>query len=56
MLDRMRKDLISYQITSNDLHVSAKSKTAISADELEKSRKAKEMRMQAKLRLENLME
>lgn len=55
MLDRMKKDLISNEINSNELHDSFKSKESIKADELEKSRKSKEMKMQAKLKLEELM-
>lgn len=55
MLDRMKKDLISNKINSNDLHESYKQKVQIKEEELEKSRKSKEQRMQAKLRLDTLM-
>ena len=45
MLDRMRKDLISAQIKSNDLFESKKQKESGMPDEIEKSRKSKESRM-----------
>lgn len=45
MLDRMKKDLISLQLTSNDLTESLKSKRIIIGDELNKQRKAKENKL-----------
>ena len=55
MLDRMKKDLISTQIRSGEMHDSFKSKEKIQTEEAEKSRRAKEQKMQAKIRLEALM-
>eukprot|EP00347_Sterkiella_histriomuscorum_P012519 403368264 len=55
MLDRMKKDLISLQLTSNDLTESLKSKKIIINDELNKQRKSKENKLQSKYRLDNLM-
>jgi len=45
MLDRMKKDLISLQLTSNDLTESLKSKKIIINDELNKQRKSKENKL-----------
>lgn len=55
MLDRMKKDLISLQLTSNDLIESLKSKKIIINEELNKQRKSKENKLQSKYRLDNLM-
>jgi len=55
MLDRMKKDLISLQLVSNDLMESLKSKRQIMNDELNKNKKSKENKLQAKYRLDNLM-
>ena len=55
MLDRMKKDLISLQLFSNDLMESLKSKRQIMNDELNKNRKSKENKLQSKYRLDNLM-
>ena len=55
MLDRMKKDLISLQLTSNDLIESLKSKKIIYEDELNKQRKSKENKLQSKYKLDNLM-
>jgi hypothetical protein len=55
MLDRMKKDLISLQLHSNDLTESLKSKRIIITDELNKHRKAKENKLQSKYKLDNLM-
>jgi hypothetical protein len=55
MLDRMKKDLISLQLISNDLMESLKSKKQIMNDELNKHRKSKENKLQSKYRLDNLM-
>jgi hypothetical protein len=45
MLDRMKKDLISLQLTSNDLTESLKSKKIIINEELNKQRKSKENKL-----------
>lgn len=55
MLDRMKKDLIALQLTSNDLMESLKSKKIIINEELNKQRKSKENKLQSKYRLDNLM-
>jgi hypothetical protein len=55
MLDRMKKDLISLQLTSNDLIESLRSKRSIMNDELNKQRKSKENKLQSKYRLDSLM-
>lgn len=55
MLDRMKKDLIALKIEAKDMFESAKQKDSIAFEETEKSRKAKEQRMQAKVKLEALM-
>lgn len=52
MLERMRKDLIAQQISTNEMRGSYTQKATIMNDETEKSRKSKEQRMQAKQRLE----
>jgi len=51
----MKKDLISTQIRAQELHESYKSKQAIAAEEADKNRKAKQQRLQAQHRLEELM-
>lgn len=55
VIERMKRDLIAVRIEANELHESQKQKEAIMAEESEKNRRSKEQRMQAKLRLENLM-
>jgi hypothetical protein len=55
MLDRMKKDLISLTLISNDLVESLRSKRSIMSDELNKKRKSKENKLQSKYRLDNLM-
>ena len=45
MLDRMKKDLISLQLTSNDLIESLRSKRQIMNDEMNKQRKSKENKL-----------
>ena len=55
MIERMKKDLIAIKIKANELGDSYKQKESIMNDESEKSRKTKELRMQAKTKLENLM-
>jgi hypothetical protein len=55
MLDRMKKDLISLTLYSNDLVESLRSKRSIMTDELNKKRKSKENKLQSKYRLDNLM-
>ena len=55
MLDRMKKDLISLQLVSNDLMESLRSKRTIMTDELNKQRKSKENKLQSKYKLDNLM-
>ena len=55
MLDRMRKDIIALQIQSNELQISFKSKNGIFTDEVEKSRKSKEQKLQSKYKLDGLM-
>jgi len=55
MIERMKRDLIAVRIEANELHESARQKEAVMAEEGDKNRQCKEQRMQAKLRLENLM-
>lgn len=55
MLDRMKKDLIAMKINTNDLKTSLKHKNSIVENEDEKSRKSNENRLQAKLKLDNLI-
>ena len=55
MIERMKKDIIALQIQANEMHDSYKQKELIMTEEVEKSRKAKEQRMQAKYKLESLM-
>ncbi len=55
MLDRMKKDLISLQLVSNDYMESLRSKKTIMTDELNKQRKSKENKLQSKYRLDQLM-
>ena len=55
MIERMKKDLIAIKIEANDLLDSQRQKEGILAEESDKSRKTKEQRMQAKVKLENLM-
>ncbi len=55
MLDRMKKDLISLQLVSNDFIESLKSKKIICTDEVNKQRTAKEHKLQSKYKLDNLM-
>lgn len=55
MLDRMKKDLISSQLRSQDLYQSMKSKSDIVTEETEKQRKAKQERIQAKVKIQTIM-
>lgn len=55
MIERMKKDLIAIKISANELSESFKQKEGIMNEEQDKSRKTKEQRMQAKVKLENLM-
>ncbi len=55
MLKRMRRDMISLQLDTNDLTESLKSKQFIYKEESEKHRLAKEGKLQSKYRLDNLM-
>ena len=56
MIERMKRDLIALQITANEVRESHKQKEAIMYEESEKCRKAKEQRLQAKDKLQNLMD
>jgi len=47
MLTRIQKDLIATKIRANELHESYASKKYILEEETEKSRKAKQIRLQA---------
>jgi hypothetical protein len=55
MMDRMRADLISSQLQSQSLKDSVKSKHDIAKEESEKLRKAKQDRVRAKMKLEEVM-
>lgn len=55
MIERMKKDLIALSIKTTEMHESYKSKEGIMGEEVEKSRKAKEQKMQAKFKLDSLM-
>ncbi len=55
MISRMRQDLIATQISANELHEAFKQKTLVSEEETEKNRQAKQRRLQAQHRLEDLM-
>ena len=55
MIERMKKDLIALQIRTTEMHDSYKNKEGIMGEEVEKSRKAKEQKLQAKFKLDNLM-
>ena len=52
MLKRMKQDLISSQLRSQELKESMKSKQDILTEETEKQRKAKQERIQAKMKFE----
>jgi hypothetical protein len=56
MIDRIKKDIIALNISSYDLRDSNKQKEIIMQEEADKSRKAKEQRLQAKERLQQLMD
>ena len=56
MIDRIKKDIIALNISSYDLRDSNKQKEIIMQEEADKSRKAKEQRLQAKDRLQQLMD
>ena len=51
----MKADLISSQLRSQDLKDSMKQKGDIATDEQDKQRKAKQERIQAKMKLEQIM-
>lgn len=55
MLHRMKADLIASQLRSQDLKESVKSKHDIMVEESEKFRKSKQDKIQAKMKLENIM-
>ena len=55
MIDRMRKDLISSQLRSQALKISVDSKSEIVNDETEKQRRAKQERIQAKIKIQTIM-
>ena len=55
MLNRMKKDLISLQLKTNDLTESLRSKGQIYDDENKKLRLAREAKLQSKFRLDTLM-
>ena len=54
MLHRMKADLIASQIRSQELKESMKSKNDIAVEETEKQRKAKQERIQAKMKLQQI--
>lgn len=54
MLHRMKADLIASQIRSQELKESMKSKNDIALEETEKQRKAKQERIQAKMKLQQI--
>lgn len=56
MIDRIKKDIIALNISAYDLRDSNKQKEIIMQEEGEKSRKAKEQRLQAKDKLQQLMD
>ena len=55
MIHRMKADLIAIQIRFNELSDSHKNKQQVYTDEAEKNRQAKQARLQAQHRLEELM-
>ena len=55
MLDRMKRDLISLNLTINDLSESLRSKKQIHNDESSKQMKMREQKLQSKYKLDNLM-
>ena len=56
MIERIKKDLIALQIKANEMHESHKQKEVIMQEESDKSRKSKEHRLQAKEKLQQLMD
>lgn len=54
MLQRMKSDLISSQLRSQELKESMKSKNDIAKEETEKQRRAKQERIQAKMKLQQI--
>jgi len=55
MLDRMKRDLISYTLTINDLTESLRSKKMITDDETAKCTQSREQKLQSEFRLQQLM-
>lgn len=55
MLDRMKKDFIAAKLLTTDHEKSLKNKYAIMDEQLQKQRKTKEERLQAKSIFENLL-
>ena len=55
MIDRMKKDLISSQLRSQSLKISMDSKSDIVTEETEKQRRAKQARIQAKFKIQTIM-
>lgn len=56
MIERMKRDMIALQIKASEMHDSYKQKEVIMYEESEKSRKSKEQRLQAKEKLQALMD
>ena len=55
MLDRLKKDLISSQLKSQELKDSLKQKNDLVVEQSEYQRKAKQDRIQAKMKLEQVI-
>ena len=55
MIGRMKADLIATQISANELHEAFKQKQIVCDEETEKNRQAKQRRLQAQHKLEDLM-
>ena len=55
MVGRMKSDLIATQISANELHEAFKQKQIVSDEETDKNRQAKQRRLQAQHKLEDLM-
>ena len=55
MIDRMKKDLIAQSIETHELSESLRDKQQITKSEFEMSQWAREMHLQSKFKLDNLM-
>ena len=55
MINRMKSDLIAIQIRFNETQDSYKNKAQVFQEEADKNRQAKQQRLQAQHRLEELM-